>query len=477
MLKNPANLLSITLLSITLLSINSQILFIITDDMEESITTSLNMKNLNFLKSQSTTYTNAYIQYPVCGPSRSSILSGLRPDTLNNYNFEQNVENQLTIPSFFKNNGYQTISLGKTFHNPISSRNEDIYSDHWTYRENGKSYVEYTLDGNSQCSKQQVFCQLPDKDLVDYKITSKAISLFSKLRDTKWFMAVGYRRPHWDIANPKSLSYNGPIEFPNRTMLFNEYNLNYFECNDLNTNYIGLSPIVKPSVKQLKIPSQVITKLLQEYYTSYLWIDKQIGRLFDSLKSNNMFDSTIIVFLSDNGFNYGDHGLWCKNTLMPKSIRTPLIIKNTLNIPKIINDPVEAIDIFPTLIKLQSLTIPKILDGVDISTLGHKYAFSQYARCQERGQIQKNSCTTGTCKTFLRWMGYTVIEIIDKDIYQFIGWWPFTEIKKCPNLLVTGHRVNFSVSPVDILLLKNGIKINNELLIKKYIAVITSNLK
>ncbi len=466
------------------------VLFIITDDMSEAPTQFLDLPNLKRLKESGTDYTHAYIQYPVCGPSRASIFTGRYPDSTMNYNFIQKVNNQMTIPKYFKEHGYQTISIGKNFHRPyVTLKNNtilDIYADHWTYKEKKRSAISYDSNGNSECGLL-IYCKKPATKLTDYKSVSKAINILKnpEVSEGPWFMSVGFRRPHIDLANPKGLSYPEKIVLPNGTMLVGETNLNYFGyCDNLKTSntrigkkvqkILGTGNRKRPCDILKKHPS-IVERFLREYYISYMWIDQQLGRLFNSID----FDNTIIVFTSDHGWNYGEHGFYCKNSLIDSTTHVPLVIKGPTGPtgptgpkgPKVINELVEGIDIFPTIAKLAGLPDPKV-DGVSVTNSGHRYAFSQYPRCRVRGSIQDHACMFSGCKLpKLKWMGYSVREYVNSGILSYSTWWPFKEERTCKRLdyvletktrakypwMEAGSSVDWKSEPVDKLFLKKGL--------------------
>lgn len=447
--------------------------------MSEAPTRFLDLPNLKRIRDHGIDYTDAYIQYPVCGPSRASIFTGRYPDNTRNYNFVQKVNKFMTIPKYFKENGYQTVSIGKNFHRPfvnlIDNSKLDIYAEHWTYKENGVSAIAYDEKGNSECGSK-IYCKKPANSLTDYKSVTKAIEILKDLPEP-WFISVGFRRPHIDLANPQGLGFQDKIQLPNSTFLVEETNLNYFGyCDNLKVSTIkqgkkfqkilGVKGRKRPRDILEKYPS-IVENFLREYYISYQWVDKQLGRLLDEID----FDNTIIVFTSDHGWNFGEHGFYCKNSLIQSTTHVPLVIKPIASKSKVQTELVEGIDIFPTLIELANLPPLNGLDGKSVTKSGHRYAFSQYPRCRSKGSIQNHACMFSNCKLpKLKWMGYAVYEKVNNNFYSQSAWWPFYEERTCKRLdyvpdTTTKNRypwmestiINWSVEPSDKLLLKNGI--------------------
>ena len=181
---------------------------------------------------------------------------------------------------------------------------------------------------------------------------------------------------------------------------------------------------------------------IQWYYGAIAFVDSQVGRLIDTLKQEELYDNTIIVFQSDHGWHSGHNSLWCKNSLFELVTRVPLIIKGINdNSQKIEERAVELIDLFPTLNEMASLDKLEQLDGSSLfSNKENHYAFSQYPRCRSKTKIQDHACMfsqKNPCKNLpkIRFMGYSVRHFVDGHLYSYILWKPFKQtMKECRSL-------------------------------------------
>lgn len=462
------------------------ILLILVDDMNAAFSPYITMKdplynktpNIDELISESNVFMNAYNQYPVCGPSRSSIFTGKYPDMIKNYNFIKKIDNEYTIPKYLKSLNYTTISIGKTFHDPYIEINNNklynIYRDHWD-----KTLV-YDESANNECKGNKIMCKKTSNTLSDYKITKEAIKMIKNIKK-HWFISIGYRRPHISLANPTNLNINIDINKNNNTLIFDERNLNYYGyCDDLRSKKLSngntiLDGTICKSPKDIPIIyPDFIDQFKKSYYTSIIWIDSQIGKILNVLKQEKKWDSTIIILTADHGWHSGENGFWCKNSLMELNVKAPLIIKDLSNNKKIINNLFELVNIFSY---IKNNTI-----------INSNYAFSQYPRCKIKGEIQDHPCMNGSCDNLptIKYMGYSVREIVNGNLYSFTGWWEFNEERKCDNLyfnnnniksknkypIITKSKVLWDKSPIDTVLFMNNNIIKNDKLEKKYINII-----
>lgn len=266
-----------------------------------------------------------------------------------------------------------------------------------------------------------------------------------------FMLLVGFRRPHISIAVPRTgrERIDGEtVDLPDMNPPTNAQNfknsLAYFECgNELSTKSVffngawvnagspeaGLSVLSQPQM------SATVKSIRSFYYRSINWIDTRIGLLLDQLEESNLDKNTVVIFMSDHGFSNGDHGMWCKNSLYEQVLRIPLIIR----VPGIMGGVrnrktmVDIIDLFPTLIDLAGL--PPFDDHTGIQLDGKSFlpallrpsvshsvaSYSQYPRCQPRGQTQTDACVgsiinaevnSGSINTCNRnpilYMGYSV---------------------------------------------------------------------
>lgn len=376
----------------------TNVLFIAVDDMKP-LTNEYGYKNaitpnLDQLSKSGVTFENAYCQYPVCGPTRASIMTGLRPETNGVLNLKTKMRdvnpNALTIAQHFKNNGYETVARGKIFDPRCVESKKTDDKESWSL-----PYV--TPHGEyGHNSKKLAVESINDKDDVftDGQTAKSGIKLINELSNKKkpFFVAVGFKKPHLPFVAPKKyfdLYDKKTFDLaPFQTVPLNaksEYILNKnsellgyhpnFKDNKEVKSYAPYSPKGHVTIDQQK-------ELLHGYFACVSYIDSLIGDLLVALKQNNQLENTIIIL-------WGDHGMWGKHTTMEQAARVPLIIsapgiavKN-----KKTSSLVEFLDVFPTMCDLAGLKKPTNLDGKSLLPILknplvklNKPAITQYKR-------------------------------------------------------------------------------------------------
>lgn len=463
------------------------VLFMIADDLSsfEYIPSDIvddHYSNLKELQRDAFDYKNAFTMFPVCSPSRISMLTGRTNDKLKIYNFDKEIDPTFyeTVPSYFKLRGYHVAGFGKIFHNKNdeSRRINGVYD-----RGFSQPVLEHDDGGNNECPGNRYFCSTSnEQDLTDYKITTAADNYIKQRHrvapETPWMAFVGFRRPHINLALPEGLLSTIRIEteeeIQSLPQLEHTIDLNYYQCDKMAEKQIpiyeedtddflewqsmieGTRNNVRDVILQEKY---TVRKLRQAYHASIKFIDTQIGRLIHTMKTLGVYDNTIIIFTSDHGWLHGEFDMFCKNTLYDPALRVPLLIKPPHNpikykpVGRIVdeNNVVNLIDLFPTLIDLTGLTDeenPSFLDGNslyptllnDYPNYSYQYAsYSQYMRCQPLSQIQTRDCINaqavfndGSCsnggggRLEMNLMGYSMHTI---DNYQFIEWREFVETR------------------------------------------------
>lgn len=386
------------------------ILFIAVDDMNNDLGCYghpvVKSPNIDRLASQGITFVNAYCQFPLSSPSRSSILTGYRPDKTRvfdlTYHFRQDLPDVTTLPQMFKNNGYYVARAGKMYHygNPgdIGTNGLDDKVS-WTERINpaGRDKTALEIDVINYTPKRglgSAMAYLSDKEgkdneHTDGKVATEAIALMEKHKNEPFFIAAGFYKPHcpwitpskyFDLYKPEQMSLPEiSPETPGR----------YPELALASTNpwpYFGVTP------------DQALECILA-YYAAISFVDAQIGRLLDAVKSMGLEDNTIIVFWSDHGYHLGEHGLWFKQSCFEESAKVPFIISvpGSKNAGKTSRRTVELVDIYPTLAELTGLTPPADLEGHSLVPLlknpDAKWDHPAYTQVQ-RGTIAGHSVRT-----------------------------------------------------------------------------------
>ena len=453
------------------------VLFIVVDDlvdfryMQQSALNDMNLFNyMKRLQFDGITFSKTYTTFPSDGPARSSLFTGKSPDTLKIYNVDSRIDDSTwTIPKYFKDElGYHTAAFGKVFEPHINLQgNFDHYDLHFSQR-----LQNYDANANEECADSRYFCnQNNPTQLADVKISNGVINFIQKHNYAKPFMAmVGFRRPHLKLAVGEGVISSIPFERGPAPSSNNRLEgLDYFDCRDelsrtkvpiyianSNGQLDGWQNAVdaqfgRSSTEQFIFQGrETIYRLRQAYTGAAEFVDRQIGRIIESLVSRGVYDNTIVVLTSDNGWLTGENMAFCKNTLLDQAIRVPLIIKgvgsNFKRNVRIDNTVVSLKDVFPTLVDMIAPgdDLLEELDGNSFFNLtkptissfaSHQFAvYSQVSRCQDinnvmtrdcqEAQFNDGSCTSGGGRLPVKYMGYSITTI---DGYQYIEWRNFTE--------------------------------------------------
>ncbi len=323
-------------------------------------------------------FENAHNQYPLCGPSRASFMTGMYTNqtmiTRNNMNVRNSVPDVITIGQRFRQAGYQSVRIGKMFHydNPSAigtSGNDDIYSWDQTVNPYGRDKIEeYKIKTLSPRRYGGTLSWLAsegeDNEQTDGIAASEAIKKLDDFASNKipFFLAVGFFRPHTPFVAPKKY--------------FDLYNRKTIEIPEVSNKYLETLP--EPAVKsirakknQLDLENELAQEIKEAYYSTISFVDSQLGRILDHLKFLGLDKNTIVVFTSDHGYHLGEHGHWQKQTLFENSTRIPLIISSPFPTNKNMKtmSPVELIDLYPTLMDLTNINIPKHVVGKSLIPL------------------------------------------------------------------------------------------------------------
>jgi len=360
------------------------VLFISVDDMNNDLgcygSPLVKSPNIDRLAKQGLRFDRAYCQFPLCSPSRTSVMTGLRPDTIRvfdlQYHFRQDLPNLVTLPQLFGKNGYRTARVGKIYHygNPGqigTSGLDDPASWQEFHNPAGRDRTALEQDvirysgkkGGSLGAAMAFLNDKPGKDEehTDGKVATKAIELLEKHKDAPFFLAVGFYRPHCPWITPGGY--------------FEKYSLDAMKLPDIPPSDKSSVPAAalastKPWPNLGVTPDQARECKLA-YYAAISFVDAQIGRVLDALDRLGLRENTIIVFWSDHGYLLGEHGLWFKQSCFEESARVPMIIvpPGSKNAGKACPRTVELIDLYPTLADLAGLTPPKDLPGVSLRPL------------------------------------------------------------------------------------------------------------
>ena len=341
-------------------------------------------------------------------------MTGMRPDYTQVLDLKtrmrQKNPNILTIPQYFKNNGYETIGMGKIFdprcvdsqmdrfswskpfkrfHEiPALKGNKPTVLGHFQSDRAHELLAEAKRNGAATYAEQKKYlhdrggnqvvesADVPDEAYEDGLLNEYAKKTLKELKNSKkpFFLAVGYKRPHLPFTAPKKYwdmyKRNNFKIHPYQKKAKNDDKITYIKVGELKS-YNGVPDYDSHSKDVSKhISEDLQLELIHGYYACVSYIDKLIGDLVDELRRLKLDKSTVIVIWGDHGWHLGDHGLWCKHTNFEQATRSPLMfISPEINGGNKSTSPVEFIDIFPTLCDLTSQDIPNNLHGLSLKPI------------------------------------------------------------------------------------------------------------
>ncbi|WP_282055879.1 sulfatase [Maribacter luteus] len=351
------------------------ILFIAVDDLRPELnfygSKHIQSPNLDKLADQSLVFNRAYCNVPVCGASRASLLSGMRPTRHRFIDYSTradiDVPDAISLPKLLKQNGYTTIANGKVYHN--GKDNVSSWNSIWFPEGNIRNYqLEENIKDNGNANLAVAgatafeMAEVEDTAYFDGKIAQKGIADLKKLKNKNkpFFLALGFMKPHLPFNAPKKywdLYDRSKIELPESYLQPESTPKEAFHNFGELRNY-GNIP------KQGDVPDDLAKELIHGYYACVSYVDAQIGLVLDELKRLELEEDTIIVLWGDHGWNLGDHKLWCKHVTFETALKAPLIIKVPGKTKGQKTDAIiEYIDIYPSLVELIGIESPKTLDG------------------------------------------------------------------------------------------------------------------
>jgi len=337
---------------------DKNILFIVVDDLNATLGCYghpvVKTPNIDRLAERGVRFNHAYCNYPVCGPSRGSFLTGLLPETigiLNNTTPLQNVlGDRVTLPALFKQNGYYTMSLGKIFHGGQNHNDLKAWNEIYGYSptETGK-----TGEGRNLTDGVLKWCNWMaanggDEDQPDGQNAKKAVEFIKAKREQPFFLAVGFHKPHDPFIAPKKYFDMYPLEVCNPPVLPEGWKPPYEHTLPGETKTFN------------KFTDKERREFLRSYYACTSFMDAQVGKIVKALEETNQLENTLIVFFGDHGYHLGEHNWWNKVTIFEKGTRAPFILAGQSVGSKSVesNAMFEFIDIYPTLAEIFELKLP-----------------------------------------------------------------------------------------------------------------------
>jgi arylsulfatase A-like enzyme len=379
------------------------VLFIAVDDLRPELgcygQSHILSPNIDRLAARGVLFSRAYCQYAVCNPSRSSLMSGLRPDSTgvfdNASHFRTRAPDIVALPQQFKLHGYRTQAFGKIYHGAFEKAYVGRTCDdppswsepHWY----GSPQYYFTPQGIEVARQvyarkhrapssdpddwKREFVQglateapdVPDSTLYDGQMTDLAIRALGELRGGPFFLAVGYLKPHLPFVAPKKYwdLYDRPtIDLPRpSTPPKDAAPMALHENGELRGQYTNM--------KERNLSEAQVRELRHGYYACVSFVDAQIGRLLAELDRLGLREHTVVVFWGDHGWHLGEQTLWGKHTDFELDVRAPLILsapgRKAAGVT--CGALVEFVDIYPSLCELASLPLPPHLEGTSFAPL------------------------------------------------------------------------------------------------------------
>lgn len=375
-------------------------------------------------------FTRAYSLEALCNPSRTAIMTGLRPDTTgvthNRVDFRETTPDALTLPQHFRNHGYLTTCVGKVYHGRYPdppSWSHDPEPVGWSYR---RPYHGYQLDENRErvrrryekmkerysgpgawgasCGPPTEAADVPDTGYRDGHIAEAAVATLRKIRNERFFLGVGFHLPHlpltaptkyWDLYDRSDIALAANSEPPENVPAVAWHPSFEFRAR-------------MEVPKTGPIPDDLARRVKHAYLASASYVDAQVGKVLRELDELGLRDNTIVVLWADHGFHLGEQGMWCKATNFETALQVPLIVSTPDEMARgqASNGLVELIDMYPTLCDLAGLPVPGEVEG---------HSFAPLLR-DPQAQWKRAIFGQFPCPALREWAGLPLPEAMRKEL-------------------------------------------------------------
>ena len=362
------------------------VLFLIIDDLRPELPaygrTQVHAPNIERLAQQGLVFHNAYANVPVCGASRGSLLTGVRPTRTRfvGHQARMDVDAPAAVPLFgaLKAEGYRSLSLGKVAH--VTDDSAGYWSrapwNPWTGARSRQrmAYRDYLLPENTQAIEEGGLgpafesAEVADEAYFSGQIANRAVSAIEEHRDREnpFFLAVGLLKPHLPFNAPKrywDLYRAEEARLPEVSgMPLNAPSEAWHDWGELR-HYDGIPPSPEP------LSEALARTLIHGYYASVSYIDALVGRILRALDENGFSDNTVVVLLGDHGWSLGEHGLWAKHSTFDVATRSLLILRAPGVAAGHTQALVEFVDLYPTLMEMLGLDVAAHLHGQSFAGL------------------------------------------------------------------------------------------------------------
>ncbi|WP_341227465.1 sulfatase [uncultured Arcticibacterium sp.] len=360
------------------------VLFIAVDDLNTMLGvldkfSNTKTPNLDRLAARGVMFSDAHCQAPLCGPSRASIMTGLRPSTTGIYGMIDDnkirSENPATkeiimLPEYFKNNGYHTMGIGKLFHdhapNGVFEESAGRVKGFGPYPEERIVWDGFGTSDRTKYGRTSTdWGAFPEADslMPDHQSVNWAMERLDTEYNKPFFMGVGFLRVHVPLYVPQKWFDLHPLDSI-KTLPYRADDLNDVPNIALQINDLPMMPTTDWAIESGEWP-----KILQAYLACISFVDYEIGRLIEALDKSEYADNTVIVLWSDHGYRLGEKGTFAKHALWNAATKTPLLFAGP-NLPKgkIIDQPAELLSIYPTLLDLCELPAYERNEGKSLLT-------------------------------------------------------------------------------------------------------------
>jgi len=400
-------------------------------------------------------FQRAYCQQAVCNPSRASLMTGLRPDTIKVWDLKSHFRHELpaqladlpqlsggthfrqakpevvTLPQYFKRQGYIARSVGKIYHGSPETQDPQSWSDDAILNVVWKS-ADYLLPENQAPAAERwpgfkmaasEAADVPDNAYGDGKVAEAACKLLSEFGENPFFLAVGFRKPHLPFSAPKrywELFERDAISAPENA-----------------EKPAGIPDFAWHNSKELRgyadipddgpLSDELIRQLRHGYYACVSYMDAQVGKLLDALDTNGLRENTVVVLWGDHGYHLGEKALWCKTSNYELDTRAPLIIAAPGRASGECDALVEFVDIYPTLVDCCGLPGRDDLEGISLAPLLRQptqpwksAAFSQFPRpWTYRGEPE---CMGYSMRAerfrYTEWRDFRSGDVLERELYD-----------------------------------------------------------
>jgi iduronate 2-sulfatase len=361
--------------------------------------------NIDRVAHQGVVFTRSFCQVPVCGATRASLLSGVRPTRERFTNYftwvDKDLPGALTLPEHFRKHGYVTLSNGKVFHHQTDCAERSWSEEPWYPRaESEATWRNYLLPENKAADKSKEHrgppfecADVPDNAYYDGQIADRTIADLHRLaaQDEPFFLAAGFIKPH--------LPFNAPKKY------WDYYRRGEIELADNPFRPDGAPDAAIHNWNELRayfdvpregpVSDEMARSLIHGYYAATSYTDAQVGRVTAALDDLGLCENTVVVLWGDHGWQLGEHSLWCKHCNFETSLNAPLIVSAPwMDGEQRCDALVEFADVYPTLCELAGLPLPDHLEGTSFTPLmddpGQPWKTAAFSRYHAGDSIRTN---------------------------------------------------------------------------------------